>query len=74
MLWVLKRTVSFGYPKHMLKLMRNKIFTILPSKFCLSRPMLLILQSILNHESCHTKRNGFLLIYLQVYVFLQVCY
>ena len=36
MLWVLKRTVSmrrfFEHPKHMLKLMGKKIFTILRSK------------------------------------------
>ena len=29
MLWVLKRSVSFEHPKHMLKLMGKKIFTIL---------------------------------------------
>ena len=29
MLWVLKRTGSFEHPKHMLKIMGKKIFTIL---------------------------------------------
>ena len=37
MLWVLKRTISvrrfFEHPKHALKLMSKKIFTILHSKF-----------------------------------------
>ena len=61
MLWVIKRTASMGgsfeHPKHMLKLMAKKIFTILRSKNCLSKHMnqftgadhvkLLLLQQIL---------------------------
>ena len=43
MLWILKKNVwdgSFKHPKHMLKLMGKKIFTILRSNFCWSKPML----------------------------------
>ena len=51
MFWVLKRTVllyskepsqvdgSFEHPKHMLKLMGKKIFTILAENFRLSKPV-----------------------------------
>ena len=43
MLWVPKRTVSmtpFEHPKHMLKLIGKKIFTILRSKiFFISKPL-----------------------------------
>ena len=42
MLWVLKRTHSgdsFEHPKHMLKLMNKKIFTVYAEIFCLSKPV-----------------------------------
>ena len=43
MLWVLKRTVSmrcsFEHPKHMLKLMGKKIYTLFAENFCLSKPV-----------------------------------
>ena len=43
MMWALKRTVSlrrfFEHPKHMLKLMAKKIYTILRSIFFLTKPM-----------------------------------
>ena len=35
----LNKTISFKHPKHMLKLMGKKIFTILHKKNCLSKPM-----------------------------------
>ena len=38
MLWVL-RDGSFEHPKHMLKLMGKKIFTILDQTFRLSKPI-----------------------------------
>ena len=37
---------SFEHPNYMLKLMGKNIFTILRSKFCLSKPMLSLLWSI----------------------------
>ena len=45
MLWVLKRTASMRrsveHPKQMFKLMGKKIFTILCSNLCLSKPIIL---------------------------------
>ena len=45
MFWVLKMTVSmtrfFEHPKHMLKIMGEKIFTIYAKKFCLCGKILI---------------------------------
>ena len=49
MLWVLKESSqldgSFEHPKHMLKIMGKKIFTILPCFFCLSKPKVILIYS-----------------------------
>ena len=54
MLWVLKRTVSkdgsFEHPKHMLKLMGKKIFTIDTEKIC-SGKFLTSVMSLISEKS-----------------------
>ena len=70
MLLVLKRMVSmdgsFEHPKHMLKLMGKKEFTILRSKICLSKP-------VIQYSTFKISMHALISTYL-VFIFMDILY
>ena len=56
MLWVLKRTISFEHPQHMLELIGKKIFAILQCELC--GDVFKDRSKLQNHMTKHTGRHS----------------
>ena len=74
MLWVLKRTVSMirfvEHPKHILELRNKEIFTILHSKFCLSKPMILLKRLDVINYTTHIEMVSFNLMSISTSIYI----